>query len=80
MSEMAMRVARAIFPFLANVDDQTLQADPLMVRARAAIAAMREPTDAMDRAGLSAHRDEPLWDDGCSPDVIFQAMIDEALR
>lgn len=41
-------------------------------RARAAIGAMREPTEAMDRAG---------WDTRCeSPSSAWRDMIDEALK
>lgn len=76
MSEsMIERVARA----LAEEDGDLYEANAVFWKgmARAAIKAMREPTEAMERAG-----DIPGWDDavsiGHSADV-WRAMIDAAL-
>ena len=88
-NEMVERVARAIVsnnhennPFVAQWDEQPWHGKVLaMSAARAAIAAMREPTAEMYNV--------PQWecievgDDVVSPDEaveIWQAMIDEALR
>jgi hypothetical protein len=79
MSEMVDRVAAAIRPLLYGSD---LMADSEVGDiARAAIEAMREPTEAMVEAG---------WDTGLeygpgdalavNPEVCFSAMIDAALK
>jgi hypothetical protein len=52
--------------------------------ARAAIEAMREPTDAMDEAGSAVHEASDTdphreWN-GADIDGIWKAMIDEALN
>ena len=47
-------------------------------RARAAIAAMREPTEAMMRAGVAQDPDYP--GEYAAPEEYWRAMIDEALR
>lgn len=69
MSEMVERVAQAIMnvPVEEKISDYYAQ-------ARAAIAAMREPTDAMTREG-NKYTD---WADGA--DAAWEAMVDEALK
>lgn len=64
---------RLIGPCKANMA-QLLLLGPIQT-ARAAIAAMREPTDAMCRAGNS----KAFITDGSTEDV-WQAMIDAALK
>lgn len=87
MSEMIERVSRALYPekweghdvcrelhpdywaFPMEIEDR----DRLLARARTAIEAMREPSKAMDTAGLD-----------CGPDrdhgTYWRAMIDAALE
>lgn len=78
MSEMVDRVASAIhsvhgilLPFRAMDDDSKLK-QLLRSQARAAIAAMREPTEEMRRA-LLGDTDELNFDD------VWQSIIDAAL-
>lgn len=73
--EMVERVARAIattarFP---NFTDEVR--DTFLPHARAAIAAMREPTETMRDAGTMA--DEDQW--AGNPPRVWRAMIDAAL-
>jgi hypothetical protein len=74
MSEMVERVARAIAKrqgeIMLGADPATQTADPRAL-ARAAIAAMREPTEAM-KAVTSENTWHAVQD--------WQAMIDEALK
>jgi hypothetical protein len=92
MSEMIERVSRAVFPneWLALdrgdiwkhvVDD--VRAD-LLNRGRAAIEAMREPTEAMVKAGDQKNHEDALIEAGCinitnELPAIYDAMIDAAL-
>lgn len=95
MSEMVERVARALFtkrmpPFSSDADtdmawnDKSFAATARRIGAhedaRAAIAAMREPTEAM----IEAHISECAGDaDEAGPKRVktaYQAMIDEALK
>jgi hypothetical protein len=79
MSEMVDRIARAIAEAGNGgvwTDEQwykEYQRDIHRIRARAAIKAMREPTDEMVHAGLLA---------GCRVNSIegWRAMVDEALK
>ena len=78
MSEMVERVARAI----SGGDDPANVLEIHRHRAKLAIEAMREPTEAMVDAG----RNEPVshsWGSGgefiTDPDEVWQAMIDAAL-
>jgi hypothetical protein len=80
MSEMVERVARAI---IAGFDEITEPEERASVRklARAAIEAMREPTEGMVNLllrNMSENEDNP----NISYDAIevWRAMIDEALR
>ncbi len=77
MSEMVERVARA----LAAAYSDALGAKTQIVAedyeaARAAIAAMREPTEGM----LDAFYDEPCWGDGPEARDTWRAMIDRAMK
>ncbi len=78
MSEMIERVAEAI-EALGYANGRTV----MLEIARVAIAAMREPTETMLKAG---NEDGAwLWDtdnalDGSDAMLIWRAMIDEALR
>lgn len=86
MSEMVERVAKAIeaagLAYLKGQDDKTGWADvPDELFARAAIAAMREPTPMMRDAACDVG---PDTNNGCfsydNADIVYQAMIDEALK
>ena len=93
MSEMIERVARAIA--LAALDDETRSvvdpenwpvAESYCDMARAAIEAMREPTEAMIDAGVNAKRQNvDVYFDGATVPrknverVIYKDMIDAAL-
>jgi hypothetical protein len=73
MTEMAERVGRAIAEEGAKLD----ATEPYHIRVgRAALKAMREPTDIMVRAGNEA---TPVGDLQVS-DMIYEAMIDAALE
>lgn len=93
--EMVERVAKGIF--VADFDEEDWPKvtedvrDIFRIRARAAIAAMREPTEAMTEQGSEAvdpDNDNGIWDiehngpyltvEGAK--TMFQAMIDEALK
>ena len=66
MTEMVERVARAIASHVGYADDDWFKYGPA---ARAAIAAMREPTEEMLKAAYAKAFDKEIW----------QAMIDAAL-
>lgn len=82
MTQMIERVAAAIFPALMRGEDETIKAD-CRERARAAIKAMRIPTEDMENAGFN-----PMWFRAGTqpgsldwrPDCIYISMIDEALK
>ena len=76
MSEMVKRVARAICCRSDCFLPENCQAAyaGTLEKARAALAAMREPTDQMCHAGAYEQHD---WKDSSQ---VWQAMIDEALR
>lgn len=87
MSEMVERVARALcrersMPACSCKRDAGECKAPTYVldecgrlrQARAAIAAIREPTEAMIRSGFS--RSEDMHDQA----AVFRAMIDEAMK
>ena len=79
MSEMIERVAQAI----CGDDNPENILTIHRTRARAAIEAMREPTDAMKVAALSATFDEERGGDRVyarDVPIIWNAMIDEALK
>ena len=71
MTDMIERVTQALREVLWNYGVQlTKEMDELL--ARAAIEAMREPTEEMSHAGWRT-------DSGIST-VVWQAMIDEAMK
>jgi hypothetical protein len=83
MSEIVERVAKAINPYAWNdvwPESRKGEREPLkgraMYAARAAIEAMRSPTEAMERAGLRENtiQGAAIW---ATPS--WQAMIDVAL-
>ncbi len=78
MNEMIERVARAICEAATHMNPppQSMLWENYVAVARASIAAMREPTEAMIDAA---------WDNGrndfeCDPITTFPAMIDAALK
>lgn len=73
MSEMVERVARA----LANEEGYAYDPVPYNRRARAAIEAMREPTDAMVDAGGWLGGENGVGDS--SARVVWTGMIEAAL-
>jgi len=80
MSEVIERVVRAIETEMQRVHDSSggiLCASPEQL-ARAAIAALREPTEAMLEAGLEAHYDPDDWRIR-ELGTTWRAMIDAAL-
>jgi hypothetical protein len=78
MSNIVERVAKA----LAKSTDQSEYWTNYVVQARAAIAAMREPTDAMKDAAtdLEDFLDKSQADNGALWPFIWQAMIDACLQ
>jgi hypothetical protein len=88
MSEMVERVARALCEQSYAKSDEKLpwywhsetsdERDEWRAMARAAIEAMREPTDRMCNSGAAK------WDDDWCTETnalnMWQAMIDEALK
>lgn len=84
MSAMVERVAKAMeFVMIERASIKCTSRDHSMALARAAIEAMREPTEAIwdagsitsekiEEEGLHGHEDEIT--------MIWQAMIDEALK
>lgn len=80
MSEMVERVARTLRQRLPG--DVFLTEDNLENMARAAIAAMREPTEHMIEIGLDeadACTDGGTVKASCIPEHLWPAMIDAAL-
>ncbi len=86
-NEMIDRVAKAIKDCGAYTPDWQGADEDLIIMARAAIAAMREPTEAMMEAAADLHTQEG-W---CATDLgheadpndmgnIWRAMIDAALK
>lgn len=77
-SEMVERVVRAMDHAEHKVIRNSEGVDMRVARARAAIAAMREPTEAMEKAGART------WDDDLCTETnalnMWRAMVDEALR
>ncbi|HMF68662.1 MAG TPA: hypothetical protein VK602_13770 [Phyllobacterium sp.] len=75
---MIERVGRA----LAKEEGYAYDPFPYDARARAAIEAMREPTEAMVRAGAAilGSRDRRIVDFEADAELTLEAMIDEALR
>lgn len=77
MTDMIERVARAISPDCWDTSDWTMRPHNSAARhnakraARAAIEAMREPTDAMVQAGINEGHKCGNW---------YPAMIDAALQ
>lgn len=81
MSEMVERVARAICQ--PPVGDYSGDWRDFIPEARAAIEAMREPTEGMLEAGsdrLGDNADQLCDTDAGAALVTYHAMIDEALR
>lgn len=93
MNEMIERVARAIDPvaFDPSIEDENYPGEiednrtAALSRARAAIEAMREPTEGMQKAGFRVN----VWENPKSinvgrvtipADKPWRAMIDEALK
>lgn len=74
MSKMIERVAKAIEDECAGCDPRDTAA--FTAAARKAIAAIREPTDAMVQAGWP-HTADPCWDSNVAD--AWRAMIDVAL-
>ncbi len=90
-NEMIERVARAIaekleacgaLPKAAKTAQDPWAVGPCMLAARAAIEAMREPTDAMSEAGANTPVGH-AWRIGgefiVDPDSIWEAMIEKAM-
>ena len=83
MSEMVERVARSLYhAHSRNKPYDILQPEfqrQYEKQARAAIEAMREPTEAMEEAGFQAgHEGDGEWE-YASPASTYTAMIDAAL-
>ena len=74
MSEMVERVAKA----MVDEDGDYTVRDHHRRRARAAIAAMREPTQRMLEVGRRGPNREYMWDHDAL--VAWQDMVDEALK
>lgn len=79
MSEMVERVARALYAVntggAASWEDEAPEFQQWVCeQARAAIAAMREPTEAMVEEGASEIRAAG------GPEFVWRAMIDAALK
>ena len=89
MSEIVERVAKALagaihgeagaraWPW-KNYSSLPLDADDVRYMARAAIAAMREPTDLMFSVGRHGPKGDILYDRDCGD--AWRDMIDEAMR
>lgn len=73
MSEMVERVAKAIDRVSTAMNPHRTDQELLEAAARAAIEAMREPTDEM----LASLKED--WWDNETPLTVWQAMIDGAL-
>lgn len=95
MSEMIVRVARAMYDAYPILDENEVplswedleregDRNPCMLCARAAIGAMREPTEAMIEVGsdtsfIEWSLEEGEGADGLDSKALFIAMIDAAL-
>lgn len=79
MSEMVERVAGAIYDAAGDCD-QEMNLAAARALARAAIAAMREPTEAMKAAGGFAYMERGGMNARDGSDDIWRAMIDAALK
>ena len=93
---MVERVARAMYPGLYEmsisdtdaIGEQNIEVakNRALRQARAAISAMREPTEGMMKAGIEAHAkadDSGIDDKPWMPDTLpstYRAMIDAALK
>lgn len=82
MSEMVERVSLALFketgtPFTHWAMNSSGRSD-FAVLARAAIAAMQEPTETMNKAGGNSQPEHIGMCPDCAP-VVYRAMIDAAL-
>jgi hypothetical protein len=85
MSEMVERVAKALsivdgnHPDACSNDEEEIPAWKLYVKdARAAIEAMREPTEAMLNEAVGALDSHNVGSHEAN--IVWQAMIDEALK
>lgn len=78
MSEMIERVARAICAATSPGEPCENQCQACTRDARAAIAAMREPTRAMLRSGFTRRPEFDLGDDTFKR--VWQGMVDGALN
>lgn len=77
-TEMELRVQEALAFAYNEHDPESPDSDLFEDLARAAIRAMREPTEGMESAASDAaekHNGRFYW---CPPDVIWRAMIDVA--
>jgi hypothetical protein len=82
MAEMIDRVARAIGEVYDGLADPELTPNNwarAALAARAAVDAMREPTDQMITAGWN-NTNRPIEDHEDLYDIAYRAMIDEALK
>jgi hypothetical protein len=82
VSEMVVRVARAIVGEESWPHCTGMKREAAMFRARAAIEAMREPTEEMKQAGdwMREHLDEEPHPHEINDSIaIWRAMIDAAL-
>jgi hypothetical protein len=80
MSEMVERVARALNDLAYSRQEASWSQDRWLLfvpHARAAIAAMRDPTPEMIQAALDAAVDADCQHDP-TPDLYWRAMIDKA--
>ena len=84
MTDMIERVAKAIFDEGNNPSDDLESDKDITLRfARAAIEAMREPTDAVMEAGCASNPPGGYHAGTTLRDIIgaeWRAMIDEALK
>ncbi len=78
MSEMVIRVAKAM---LGAFHEHAGPEEGMDAMARAAIAALREPTEAMVKFGDAVRGNHAAdYKGGNGTENVFRAMIDEALR
>jgi hypothetical protein len=75
-SETIERVAQAILDSATPYHDKASHRAALMAQARAAIEAMREPTDEMCKAAGEDRGPDDHW----PPCTTWQMMIDAALK
>ena len=84
MSEMVERVAKAVRDAANDASREETEycsVSMSVAAARTAIAAMREPTNGMEDAGIAAPDDPSCGHEWIiNPGRIWQAMIDEALK